>query len=485
MKNYDDAIAAYKEGMKQCPKDDLLTRGLADTQRAKIASTKSGQQASQAARKTQASLRASLSRKDKANMSKGASAFVVESRKAIKQDIAMLQAQLELLDSLAEMTDEEKMALLFMTLDVDGDGLISATELSNAVRKRHADMDMVESLDRAMSLVAAFDEDGDAKLNAEEFKVLVDAFAADMEGTSFHELAEYLILQSIMLPGNSIVEQVIVDTVAGEDIDKEVKARGDLMSALVDPRLIQLFLLFDKTGDGELSFKEVAIGLYQLTDDMETAVKSTVELLLALDHDDSRTLDYKEFAHLILGFCAAAEKSFNDMADDLTLALSSDEIAMTEEDLAGLYISDEYYQSAKDLVDAMKEEVKVEDVLGYGRLLKLFALLDENHDGGLDANELAKGLQKFHTAMGMESNAGLEAAMLVLVSDDDGDAVLDKTEFARAMVKYADANEVGVHDLVDFMCVTSLADGDDYGVAVTQSISGGIPDISVAEAEIH
>jgi Ca2+-binding EF-hand superfamily protein len=64
--------------------------------------------------------------------------------------------------------------------------------------------------------------------------------------------------------------------------------------------------------------------------------------------------------------------------------------------------------------------------------------LDKNHDGGIDANELASGLKKFHASMGIESDAELESMLLVVGgSDASGKASLNTTELARAMVMYA------------------------------------------------
>ena len=61
----------------------------------------------------------------------------------------------------------------------------------------------------------------------------------------------------------------------------------------------------------------------------------------------------------------------------------------------------------------LDNKVMVMDILMYGRLLKLFDLLDENKDGGVSREELATGLKTFHAAMGIESDEELLAALLM------------------------------------------------------------------------
>lgn len=126
MKKYDQAIAAYKEGLKICPDEDHLKMGLAAAKRARV----DGSSANKAARKSATTHKAEKSRQRKAKKAESVSAFVQQTRAQLQLQMAAIQAQLDLINELAAMGEEEKGDLLFNLIDKDGDGTIDATELA-------------------------------------------------------------------------------------------------------------------------------------------------------------------------------------------------------------------------------------------------------------------------------------------------------------------------------------------------------------------
>lgn len=296
---------------------------------------------------------------------------------------------------------------------------------------------------------------------------------------------EFLVLQLAFTDNQNTLEEELVGQLAKAEISDAVKDQQELFDMLIDPRMIQLFKLFDKDGTRELSFKEVAIGLYQLTDNMEESVKMTMELLLMVDEEDSRTLNYEAFGRLILAIVAAADTTFDEVADDLTLCMTQND-TVTASDLANLIVGEEIYAAAKDLENDIKEEAAIVDALAYGRLQKLFDLWDKDSDGKISFNELALGLRKFQTAIDGKDNPDLQAIAL-LGFDEDGDEKLDPKEFATAMLHFARASNVEVHELIDFMCVTALADDKPaYREAYRQSMSGAnMPGVQAVYLEYY
>lgn len=453
LKRFGDEVNAYKIGVKYCPDDEALRDGMEQARRTRSA----GSKASKAAKRTEATMRAASSRKRKAKKASTVSQFVVETRKNLELQLAAIQAQLKMVSELAVMKMEEKMDLLYTLLDKDGSGTIDAKELADGLRKRNDGLSFGDAIQKSIEMIAIYDEDGDAELDREEFANFVYRMCQELQA-SVDEFAEFLVFQILFSADDEDEETENVDVGQLKD---EVRERGQLLDALSDPRMMSLFVLFDRDGDSAVSFKEVACGLYHLTKSMEESAKATTGLLLMMDKDDKRVLVYEQFAKLILAIACAAHTSFDEVADDLTLAMTAEGAEMDPAVMKALTIADEEYRQARDAERAEKEQAKVMDALSYGRTRRLFDLWDSDGSGTIDFDELFVGLQRYqsaaNTSTGEEEVEEIVAALMA--QDVDGDQALDKEEFAAAMVNYADAMNTDLHQLIDFMCVaTALGD---------------------------
>ena len=241
LKKFDESIAALEEGVAKFPENAKLEAELKKVKRAK----ESASDLSQVARKSKASMAASMSRQKKATESEDLSAFVQNTKFALELQIFALKAQLDLVNGLAEMTDDQKMHMMFELVDGDQDGTIDARELADAIKKRNADLSFAESVERAISFVAAFDKDHDARLDFNEFKEFMNTFAEIM-GVGFHEVSEFLLLQNLFSETGHSPEEVLAGVLAGDSIDEAVKMQEVIYEAMSDPRMLGLFALFDK-----------------------------------------------------------------------------------------------------------------------------------------------------------------------------------------------------------------------------------------------
>lgn len=187
---------------------------------------------------------------------------------------------------------------------------------------------------------------------------------------------------------------------------------------------------------------------------MEESAKAAVNVLLMMTENDDRTLDYEGFSQLILSITGASGKSFDEAADDMTLAMLQEK-TVSEEDLLNLMVGEAVYNEAKEMIAEEKEAEEILDALQFGRLQKLFEIWDSDGDDQISFEELVNGMRKFQGQMDLEESVQ-RAAMLMIGFDEDQSQTLDKIEFARAMVKYAKAAEVALDELVDFMCVVSV-----------------------------
>jgi Ca2+-binding EF-hand superfamily protein len=381
MKKFSDEVNAYKVGLKYCPDDKTLKEGMEKARQSRSSNSK----ASQAARKTEATLRAAKSRKKKAQTSSSVSQFVKETKKNLELQLAAIQAQLKMVSELAIMGVEEKLDLLYTLMDKDKSGTIDAKELADALRKRNEGLTFGDAIQKSIEMIAIYDEDGDAELDRDEFRHFVERMVSELHAT-IDEFCEFLVYQILFSQDDDEGEAVDID-----QLKDEVRERGQLLDALSDPRMMSLFVLFDRDGDSAVSFKEVACGLYHLTKSMEESAKATTGLLLMMDKDDKRILVYEQFAKLILAIAAAAHTTFDEVADDLTLAMTADGAdQMDPHVLKALTIADEEYAQARDAERAEKEQRKVHDALSYGRTLRLFDLWDVDGSGTIDFEVRAK-----------------------------------------------------------------------------------------------
>ncbi|CAB9515833.1 Stress-induced-phosphoprotein 1 [Seminavis robusta] len=453
MKRYDDEFKAIREGIRFCPHDETLKQGLEQTKAQRTKSSK----ASQAARRTQATMKAARSRGKKVKKSQTVSQFVMETKKILELQMAAIRAQLDMINELMVMGMEEKLDLLFSLMDKDGGGTIDAKELAEGLRKQNDGLSFSGSIEKSIEMIAIFDEDGDAELDRQEFESFVSKMVEELS-TTFDEFAEFLVYQILFSDNKEEEEEIDI-----HQVNQLVKERGELLDSLNDPRMRTLYELFDRDGDGTVSFKEVACGLYHLTNNMEESAKATTGLLLMLDKDDQRMLGFQQFAKLILAIAASTGITFDEVADDLTLALSSGSIKMSRDVLRELTLADEEYTKVRNKERKQKSVANI-DPLSYNRCLKLFDLWDADGDGTLDFDELYQGLCKYHNAArdGKDTREVRRAARKLMAQDQDGDQLLDPDEFACAMISYADSMGTDVHGLIDFMCVATAL-GDQMG----------------------
>jgi Ca2+-binding EF-hand superfamily protein len=246
-------------------------------------------------------------------------------------------------------------------------------------------------------------------------------------------------------------------------------ARQMSKSLLNDPRMMELFVLFDTDKDSVVGFREVALGLYQLTDQMQEAQRQAAALLLMMDHDDKRVLTYDKFAKLIMAFSGASATPLEELNKRLKEVHSDQNTRpVSQEMLDELHVTPNE-PSPRSVADQGKEANKTLDALSYSRTSKLFDLWDLDKSGTIDFQELLAGLRKYQRAITSKVYANSETtankanlladverdALNLMGHDQDSNQELDKGEFAVAMANYAEAIHIDLHELIDFMCVVS------------------------------
>jgi Ca2+-binding EF-hand superfamily protein len=292
-----------------------------------------------------------------------------------------------------------------------------------------------------------------------------DARGYLLQGKILHTLSKYTAEVEAYQEGLSLVDP---NNEHYSLLERGLQAAKQISKSLLnDPRMMELFFLFDKDQDSTVDFKEVALGLYQLCDDMEDAQRKAAGLLLMMDENDQRVLTYEQFAKLIMAMTAALALSFDETYEQLKEGLKNSK-PISEDILNELQVTQQTLKTARDKVKKETEAKKTLDALSYGRTSLLFDLWDLDKSGTIDFQELLTGLRKYQRAVlnnSFNNNSAINKtnllaeverdALMVMGHDKDSNQELDKEEFAHAMANYAEAIGTDLHELIDFMCVVS------------------------------
>jgi len=239
-------------------------------------------------------------------------------------------------------------------------------------------------------------------------------------------------------------EERLAGEMAKEQIKEEVKKREELFRILNNKGMEQVFKAFDTEGEGKVAFRDIAHGIYERTQELDDSVQDSMEVLLMMEKNDQRMLDYEQFGRLIMAVSKTAELPLEDLAE--SLAESAEMLHERDANFgANLVMNGE---------ESVFGDSAAIDCLTYGRLKKLFKLWDIDGDGDISVDELAAGLGAFQKASGIDVDADAMASALISF-DEDGDNQLDPREFAHAMVQYANQFGIETSALIDAMVLLS------------------------------
>jgi len=429
-KKYSEEIQCYQQGLKHCPNDNSLQKGLEMAQRLTDLSS------STTATVTAATKEVALAQ-PKSIVSVDIASHVRQSRLQKELIIIQSQAQLALASDLSTKTLEDQHALMVELLSTC---FSSTNDILQALQQLNLSFD-ISSQDSQK-------ESSDDPLAADNLSSLVNSLATENKTTP-SDIHQFLLFQ-LLFTGQAA-------SIKLQNQSKKAMEGQVPKTALNDERMQSLFLLFDKDHDSTVDFKEVAIGLYPLTKSMQESTKNATSLLLLMDRDDQRVLSYESFAKLILAVAAAWGMTFDQLADKLIQARENgDENTISEEAMQEIIVAEEAYARAAEKRKEDDERKKTLDALSYSRTARLFELWDENGDGTIDFEELIHGLRRYQKARGVKNCHDVEKdALMIMGHDKDSNQALDPEEFAHAMANYAEAVKTDLHELIDFMCVVS------------------------------
>lgn len=433
---YENAIVPLRQGLLACSTSDggdasstntqVLEHALVGAQRAMVVSLP----ASRAARKMLAAHQA-----EQATTDVPTTRHIEKSKRLAKASLiqkAILLQEIEKLQDPTILWD----IVFFFVLDSTGRGVASSEKVVQLVCQ--------EKPDRKVALNKILPNDKD-DLNSESFGKMMQQLATDTaQMTTPRDLVA------------DLVEAILAAAYPEENM-----------------RMMSLFSIMDHDGNDTVSFFDLARDLYVWAHkNMDPSLLSNTKLLLMVEPNDSRRLDFAQFEKLVLSLASTWNECRPDVVDDLIVAFAeepslSDAVAAG----AGDEILHEIIASGNDGGDAPPGKI---DALTYARTKQLFDLFDVDGDGSIDFGELLTGLRRYQHASSEQAEQTMEGsfkgatnmqaekiAIMIMGHDDDHNQTLDDVEFAEAMVDYSKAAETDLHQLIDFMCVMVQKQGDD------------------------
>lgn len=440
-------------------------------------------------------------------------AFVQAKRSAIDFQILALQAEVKVLEELESVAHD--LELLWTSLmdvlesnggggdDVEGKGKVDVTLLVEGLERTCANGGtnsggaVLGSFQSRMAsakdyLLAEYRPH--TLLNKEEFSK-VATMLMDQMGCSATDLASILVMSVAFDVGPPSLSA----TMESAERLQQAHEKQAYHKATHDERMKALYKLFDFTHDGQVSFKEVVLGLYKLTDEIEgTTSKAAVEALLVMEANDSRSLTYEQFGKLIMNVVAAHpdDVKFEDIADKLT-KLAAEPHVFDADNVQHLFAMDKTLQTVVEKMKAAGSELSPpgssdsktdtdsnEFVLSLSgvemiKANRLFDMWDLDHDDKVNFQELSLGLRKFQETTAMDDCIH-ESVTIMNKFDATHEGRLGRSEFAQFLVTFAQQAKQQKNttstflDLVDFMIVTTaLKTNSDAEKAYIESLSAG------------
>ena len=240
-------------------------------------------------------------------------AFIQTKRSAIDFQILALQAEVKVLEELKGMDGNDNLILssLFDVLLGDsGEDMLDADVLSMGLKNVTGVGGFQQGMTEAIELLQSHEA-----LDKLQFEDIAKEMAQKIE-CSVLELAQIMIMAIVFEEQYSLSSAM-----ATAEKLENVAERQALQKASVDERMKALYKLFDFENNGIVSFNEVVLGLYKITEDIEGTSKVAVEALLVMEEEDTRDLTFEQFAKLMMNVVAAHPENvrFEDIADKLTI----------------------------------------------------------------------------------------------------------------------------------------------------------------------
>jgi Ca2+-binding EF-hand superfamily protein len=224
-----------------------------------------------------------------------------------------------------------KTQLVFGLIDTKHLNRIGEAELEDTLTRLKKNLPPnASSIPRAKSLIEIFATTTSNDLAQDQFESVIEGLAASSIDCSFDDMCNLLLISLLFSDSGMHVLQEVVKSVAG-------KSSCDLEEAMSEARMMILFDAMDEEQEGYVYLKDLIKSLYRLTEDMGNLEQ---ESIFMLREKSLRRLDYELFCEVLSTVLEGIHRTVDDVADELTLSISSGSIG--DEEIKHLLLSDSF-----------------------------------------------------------------------------------------------------------------------------------------------
>eukprot|EP01062_Namystynia_karyoxenos_P081771 TRINITY_DN9056_c0_g1_i1.p1 TRINITY_DN9056_c0_g1~~TRINITY_DN9056_c0_g1_i1.p1 ORF type:complete len:753 (+),score=293.84 TRINITY_DN9056_c0_g1_i1:113-2371(+) len=308
----------------------------------------------------------------------------------------------ELCQRIVLRTLETNMSLvdLFSSFDQDGNGLLSLQEIGQGLQ--HLGIGI--AVDEMMSIMSAFDRNGDGQLDVNEWIAMLTKLNDDMQKRFRNNVLRCDVQEAPQLPGSpSRHTSTIMLPAALHRVMRDIVFR----CMQFDRPLVQVFDCFRRAQQFSLNAAELAFGLDALG--VHVSLEEAVWLGRAYDTNDDGILDMGEFLRMVADMNQRLQRAFQ-------WNLMSIKARRT------------------GVIERIMQFI---DAQGGGiNLVNIFRKLDVDCDQRISAAEFARGLE----SMGIHLPVG-EIRLLFTNADKTTDGSLHLAEFCDLVKQMSDEVE--------------------------------------------
>jgi Ca2+-binding EF-hand superfamily protein len=393
---------------------------------------------------------ASASNAAKLKSSNVPSIYVRYARAKLDLDLSLLNSELSFLDCLRLMDHDDRIDTLFELFDNEGNQLVDIKSTKLIILERMNDPTATTTRKFKIEVEKLFGryERFDDYFDRPTFASLMVEMQNILKCSNFLVFCT-LIAQKVAFNEDTrkILEDAVQGNVQKDMRDKnEVKSLDQFSDAIIGARISLIFSMLDSESTGIVCFTDIAKHLFHFSESLDSIKR---QILLTCDKNDTRTLNYNEFAEFMLNIAAIVPEgiNFHDLADAVTLSFAKDDVS--DEDLEELMMNhDELMEKAICPTDHANSDW----LQAYGRLQRLFDMLDKNHDKFLNFHEIRSLLERYTPSASEACNEALFNCY-----DANSDGRLEYEEFSDMIVKFA-GKDVDPHKLIDYLCVQVALD---------------------------